>query len=63
MTPTERSANGVFTVAPVLVGTVTEPIGIEAIILSDEYADPETLVPYSQKKQLDTFRSYNRLAG
>ncbi|MXO49421.1 nitroreductase family protein [Erythrobacter vulgaris] len=27
------------------------------------YADPATLVPYSQKKGLDTFRSFNRLAG
>lgn len=27
------------------------------------YADPATLVPYSQKKGLDTFRSFNRLAA
>ena len=26
-------------------------------------ANPEALVPYSQKKQLDTFRNFNRLAG
>lgn len=32
------------------------------MLIAFGYADPETLVPYSQKKQLDTFRSFNRLA-
>ncbi len=31
------------------------------MLIAVGYAHPETLVPYSEKKQLDTFRSYNRL--
>lgn len=31
------------------------------MLIAFGYADPRTLVPYSQKKQLATFRSYNRL--
>lgn len=33
------------------------------MLIAFGYADPATLVPYSQKKGLDTFRSFNRLAG
>lgn len=33
------------------------------MLIAFGYADPATLVPYSQKKQLDTFRSFNRLVS
>jgi nitroreductase len=32
------------------------------MLIAFGYAHPDALVPYSQKKQLDTFRSYNQLA-
>ncbi len=32
------------------------------MLIAVGYADPEGLVPYSQKKELDSIRSYNRLA-
>ena len=31
------------------------------MLIAVGYANPDGLVPYSQKKELDTFRSYNKM--